>query len=283
MTAVFEVLSSSQACLLRQTQLDNTLRLAVWQNADDRTAYHAPEHHTVSLYLDGGYQTFRRDQPGHYGAPGRVCILPAGHDSEWVVDGHLRFLHLYFGRESVRELFEQALGTRARHLSLHEQTYIEDPQLAQLCQQWLLPLDWHSEFDRLSLQHAAQLVLLHLLRREQQQPRAVSVGLAPTVRKRVLEYIAGQLQERLSLEQLADIAGLSPYHFSRMFRHSLGVTVHRYVQQQRLEQARQWLLAEQSSLAEIAARCGFASQSHFGHCFRQQYGVSPKRYREQTP
>ncbi len=92
----------------------------------------------------------------------------------------------------------------------------------------------------------------------------------------VTDYISDRLEEELSLNELAAIAQLSPYHFSRAFKQSTGISPHRYVIQQRIERAKQLLLQGKMSLADVAIACGFSHQSHLNRHFKRLTGVTPK-------
>jgi AraC family transcriptional regulator len=83
----------------------------------------------------------------------------------------------------------------------------------------------------------------------------------------------------LSLDSLADAAGISPYHFLRVFSGVCGVTPHQYVRRARLRRAAEHLLAEPSRIIDIALDSGFSDVSNFNHAFRAEFGVSPRRYR----
>ncbi|MEG4942592.1 helix-turn-helix transcriptional regulator [Microcoleus sp. F4-D5] len=77
-------------------------------------------------------------------------------------------------------------------------------------------------------------------------------------------------------KELAGIAQLSPYYFSRAFKQSVGISPHQYVIQQRVERAKQLLLQGNMSLYEIAIACGFTHQSHLTRHFKRLTGVTPK-------
>lgn len=81
----------------------------------------------------------------------------------------------------------------------------------------------------------------------------------------------------LSLEELADIGGLSPFQFLRRFSRATGLTPHAYLVQRRLQKARR-LIADGMALAEVAAASGFADQSHMTRLFVRSYGLTPGRY-----
>ena len=104
-------------------------------------------------------------------------------------------------------------------------------------------------------------------------------GLSASVKRRMLAYIHEHVDDDLSLDDLANVAGLSPYHFLRQFRRSVGETPHRYVVRQRLSRARQLLSQTRLPVVEIALRCGFEDSSHFARRFRAQYRLSPSAFR----
>jgi len=85
--------------------------------------------------------------------------------------------------------------------------------------------------------------------------------------------------ERLSLTELASVAGLSIFHTCRVFRRARGTSIHRYLQEIRLRHALALLLGTQLSVAQIAADTGFANQGHLGNIFRRRFGVTPARVR----
>jgi len=74
---------------------------------------------------------------------------------------------------------------------------------------------------------------------------------------------------------LADLAGRSPFQFTRVFARSVGMTPHRYIVHLRLQRAIELVREGRCGLAEIAAHTGFADQSHLSHWVRRVYGVSP--------
>jgi len=104
-------------------------------------------------------------------------------------------------------------------------------------------------------------------------------GLPPCVRRRIHDYIAAHLDQKITNDALAQIAGLSTAHFYTAFKQSEDVSPHRYVLQYRLRRAQQLLTSTEMSVAEIADAVGFSNQSHFIHYFREIVGVTPSDYR----
>jgi AraC-like DNA-binding protein len=104
-------------------------------------------------------------------------------------------------------------------------------------------------------------------------------GLPPRALRRVREFIETHLEENISIQTLATIAGLSKYHFARAFKQSEGTTPHGYLVQCRVRRAQDLLAATDLPLSEIALASGFADQSHCARRFREHVGVTPSSYR----
>ena len=104
-------------------------------------------------------------------------------------------------------------------------------------------------------------------------------GLAPRALQRVREYVEEHLSENIELETLADIAGLSKWHFARAFKQSVGTPPHFYLVQRRLERAQELLAETDLPLAQIALKIGFSDQSHFSRRFRTLLGLTPRSFR----
>jgi len=95
----------------------------------------------------------------------------------------------------------------------------------------------------------------------------------------VLDLIESDLSEDLSLKILANAAGLSEYHFLRMFKQSTGMTPHQYVISQRIERAKELLQKSNMSITEISYLLGFSTPAHFTHHFRRKTGITPREMR----
>jgi AraC family transcriptional regulator len=105
----------------------------------------------------------------------------------------------------------------------------------------------------------------------------VSGGLAGWQRKRVLEFIEEHLSETISLSTLSTLARLSPYHFVRAFRQTLGMPPHRYHVRRRVERAK--ILLADRTVTDVALAVGYAETSSFSSGFRRVTGMSPTEFR----
>lgn len=97
--------------------------------------------------------------------------------------------------------------------------------------------------------------------------------------KRVLDYVAMYFGDNVNLETMAAEAGLSPSHFSRLFKQTIGTSPHRFVMHYRVERAKEMLGDSTQPTISIALSCGFADQAHFTRVFKQIEGITPKQYR----
>jgi AraC-like DNA-binding protein/PAS domain-containing protein len=101
-------------------------------------------------------------------------------------------------------------------------------------------------------------------------------GLPPVLTHRICEYIESHLEQKIGLEGLAAMAGLSTHHFARAFHQSVGIPPHSYLLSRRLERAEHMLRETQLPLSEIAVATGFSDQSHLARHFRRRTGMSPR-------
>ena len=93
---------------------------------------------------------------------------------------------------------------------------------------------------------------------------------------RVCDFVEAHLDADLSLDELARIAGLSAFHFARLFKAETGLTPHRYVLNRRIERAVA-LLERSHAPAQVAARCGFCDQSHLARHLKARFGLTPRQ------
>jgi AraC family transcriptional regulator len=132
---------------------------------------------------------------------------------------------------------------------------------------------------------ASLMVAAHIIRRYCEsgasEPAAAETLEVDEVRVRdVLDFISANLADKITLADLAAVAGLSAFHFARMFKHTVGVSPHRYVSRLRLENAMAEVAAGKLSLAQIALNAGFSSQASFTRAFLRATGVTPGEYRQ---
>lgn len=94
-----------------------------------------------------------------------------------------------------------------------------------------------------------------------------------------INYIYSHLYHKITVQEIANEVGLHPSYLSRLFREQVGCTLHQYIQEQKINSAKQMLQFSDLSLAEISNLLAFSSQSHFIHVFSNAVGMTPRQYR----
>ncbi|WP_419899143.1 AraC family transcriptional regulator [Roseomonas sp. USHLN139] len=274
---VAAALSASRARLLHGLPLGAGRAAAIWRNSHDRVFYARPEGHTLSLYLQGGEGTRRLGRQAGPGHPGAVCIMPEAQSSDWEITDPFAFVHLYLPDAALRSAFAETFDRDARLMALPDLTFGEAPVLAAALRRLAAAL---VAGDAAAADAAvAEAMPAALALSAGQRLPVVKGGLAPHLRRRVVEHVEAHLDTALRLDALAALAGLSAFHFQRMFRLSQGVSPQGWILQRRLARAR-LLLRGALPVARIAPACGFSSQSHLTRAFRAATGTTPAAYRQ---
>jgi AraC family transcriptional regulator len=237
--------------------------------------------HAVMIYTGRPVQTRRRLESGwqtnHYQL-GQLGIYPAQAPQQVGWNGPVEFIHLYvmpatLDRVAV-ELFQQS------RYELLAKSAIVDPLMTTIATQLRLEIDGQG-LDRLYLETVTIMLALHLLKHHSNITKLVkqSLGQLSNSQLRVVQdYILAHLDRNIALQELADLTGLNPHYFCRLFKTSLGITPHQYLLKCRVEKASQLLKNTEYSIADVAHKVGFYDQSRFTQVFRRWMGVTPKQY-----
>lgn len=102
-----------------------------------------------------------------------------------------------------------------------------------------------------------------------------------TVVSKIMEYIKNNYHEPLTNKTLSDMSGYHEYHLNRLFLKQVGMSVHKYVLNIRINEAKKLLLTTDDSLSTIAEKVGFNSNTHFSTYFKQVIGMSPLEFQKQ--
>lgn len=103
-------------------------------------------------------------------------------------------------------------------------------------------------------------------------------GLSRRALRLAINYVEAHLGDSLTLDDLARAAGVSRFHFARLFRISMDASPMEYLLRSRIERAKQILRRSEQPICEIAVSLGFCDQSHFSRAFRRHTGVTPREY-----
>jgi AraC family transcriptional regulator len=130
----------------------------------------------------------------------------------------------------------------------------------------------------------ATALAIHLLQRHafhSLELRNHRGGLPQASLRRVVEHMQAHLDQDLPVTELAAMAQMSPYHFSRLFKQSTGLSPHQYLVRQRVKRAKELLAQPWHRIAEVSYELGFPHQSHFTTVFRKLVGTTPRAYQRQ--
>ncbi|MBB5684953.1 AraC family transcriptional regulator [Sphingobium boeckii] len=211
----------------------------------------------------------------------QLMVLPPHTVSRWNATGRRSQLFLIVPPATVVRTVGSACPMDL-HVAFSPLTTIgwEDPLLRILLTEVWDRLGGNCVMDRLFIDGAVISILSRLLQRAGTFNQNVrSIALHPSKLKRVLSYIESHLTSSIEIVTLANIAGISPRHFGRVFWRETGETPHNYVMMRRVERAKSLIVSQQGSLEEIAKTCGFADQSHFTRSMKKAMNITPDRWR----
>lgn len=236
------------------------------------------QRHVLCLHVGGpvpvSYRAPRGERSG-VRLHGQFCVVPAGSSTRWTLAQPATSLLLRLQPAQFRET-ANAMGHGA-HVELAPSIHVRDPQIERIG--WLMQAEERdgSPSGRLFADSLAAALATRLLAC-QLEPVMKRSGALPAWRlRRVLAYIEAHLATDLGLAELAAVAGFSPSHFKVLFRRAVGIPVHRFVIERRVERARARLVEGKASTIEVALETGFAHPSHMARCMRRVLGVTPSR------
>ena len=213
---------------------------------------------------------------------GDFCLTPGGIPffARW--DSDDRFMQIRITSDFIQNIAEETLNLNPDRLELIPKFKTRDPQLESIGMMLLSELKQENLGGKLYIESLVNILAVHLLRQySTTQPRLAIYknGLSERHLRQVLEYINEHLDRDIKLADLARLIGMSQFHFSYLFKRSLGISPYQYLLQQRIERAKQLLKQKQRSITDIAFLCGFNSHSHLSKQFRQLTGITPRAYR----
>jgi AraC family transcriptional regulator len=233
------------------------------------------------------YMFCRRGGEKHSGllVHGDIDIIPAHMPTVWEPRQQDTALALGIEPTLLTSIAEEC-GFDGGRLQMLNRFQIRDPQIENIA--WALKAEMEAGYPggRVFSDSLATALATCLVRRHSSlapMPSARNGGVSGRQFKQVLSYIEDTLAEDISLSDIAAVAGVSRSHLKVIFRRAMGVPVHQYVIQRRVERARELLSGSALSISEIAAETGFTHQSHLAYHMRRILGASPKELRALNP
>jgi AraC family transcriptional regulator len=210
---------------------------------------------------------------------------PTPYEMRWQAESGEPFvvMHLYLGLSIYQRAVAEVWGSQAEQdYHLRDVSGAEDETVSRLMEMIRVEIAESADKSEMYLDGLAQSLAIHLVR------QYGDIGKSPALRRgalpafklqRVTQAMEAGLDRPFNLESLAGEAGLSPYHFSRMFKQSTGSSPSEYFIQLKIAKARRLLRETEMNIVSIALDLGYASPSHFARVFKRQIGVTPREYR----
>ncbi len=226
--------------------------------------------------IEDGAEGFYYRGANHVAPAGSIVLINPDevHTGQAAAEAGWSYRMLYPEADLLQQAARQAFGRRG--LPYFPEAVVEDEFLSQLIRNLHTTLE--NSDSALERQSHFLTTLVQLIRRHAaERPALPPAATAPQAVARAQAYLESCYAENVSLAELAHIAGLSPFHLTRIFRQAVGLPPHAYLNQVRIRQARQLLLAGRP-IAAVALDTGFADQSHLTRRFKRIVGVTPGQY-----
>jgi AraC-like DNA-binding protein len=241
-------------------------------------ARHTHEGAAVGV-IEEGAESFYYRGAIHTAPVGQIVVFnpSEAHTGQGADERGWRFRIFYLDSNLLQQASTELAGRR-RDVPFFAQPIIDDSELAAMLRNLHTSLeDGGSALERQSkfLWTFANMALRHADHPSSERP----VGNEKSVVNVVRQYLESHYRKNVSLDELARLAGLSAYHLIRVFRSEVGLPPHVYLEQVRINRARE-LLRRGAAIADAAFLTGFTDQSHFSRHFKKMTGVTPGQYQQ---
>ena len=216
-----------------------------------------------------------------------IIVTPAGVKSGWKWHAQSKVIVITLEPDQLESFARSELGILLTHKQLKDVPQFIDEDITQAAVMLMTALEGgigkSDVGSGVMFESFARIFLTKLIQKyglEHESGREFSSRFSSRHYKRVLDYIARHYSETITLEAMAHQAGISPFHFARLFKQTIGQSPHQFVMAYRIEQAKKMLADLTRPMIDIAHACGFADQAHFSRVFKQIERIPPKNWRQ---
>jgi AraC family transcriptional regulator len=282
-----------QACRRQPSLMQNSpsrrrIGLYGWRTGPTEEV-HIPEAQelVLSVHLGGAERVRVFTEEGlsrAFSKPGDITLIPRGKAVSYRTDGEVEFATLHFPTRALRNDLSGVLaGVDACHFAVTDDYVVSSVRTLMRAARppavasgaYITAL-----FDALTL-HIAHLVEAGQCSRQSLLQVAQNPARGPAFDK-VIDEIDRRLAEKLTLRELADLAGVCRTRFAEQFAQRFGSAPHKFIIERRIERAKTLLREGRMSITDIAYEVGFSGQSHFSSTFRALTGSIPSAYGRAT-
>jgi AraC family transcriptional regulator len=211
---------------------------------------------------------------------GRVSFLPAGWSGVLRGTAGRRVL-VCLDKEILEEAWRKYAMIAMPHPELVAAFDVRDALVEEVCELLVGELARPRPGSKLVFEGAAMALMAHLLRRcsgMDQLPARAARGLTWKSRERLLEALRTDIRPAANLRELAAIAGLSRFHFSRQFKLAFGLTPMQFLENERICRAKVMIREGKQRFSDIAMVLGYSEHSHFTRRFKANTGMTPTKF-----
>jgi AraC family transcriptional regulator len=274
---------SSSAVVFKRKAAWEGIRLEHFRFRAGVLPEHTHKEHLVLLPLSEGCNGEIRTASGfrvRAQSKGAACVIPSGHALSASLEGEAEHLAIYLDPSLILRAASESRTPAG--VEVVERCSSNDAVISHIGMALLAELDSEALSGRLYAESLANVLAVHLLRHytanEVRAPKFTG-GLSGQKLRSVMDFIAVNYEQDLTLAELAQVVGMSTFHFAREFKRTTGTAPHQYLMKFRVERAKALLAESEMPLVEVGFRSGFSHQSHFSRLFRRLTGTTPLSYR----
>jgi AraC family transcriptional regulator len=213
--------------------------------------------------------------------PGHLVIAPSDVPSQWTCDRLCDVVIVCLSRDLLDGAMGESTQRDPRSIEIIPRFAIRDLVLERIAHQLLREVIRPEPGTQMRVQERAHDLAIHLLRAHSNHGRPLdrqARTIPPRKLKRVKDFICANLNQDLSLAEVAAVAEMTLFHFAKAFREATGSAPHRYLIEHRILRARTLLHDPKLSIRGIATAVGF-THSHFTRLFTRHMGMTPSAFR----
>ncbi len=233
------------------------------------------EPHRVENWRDDQHRdfTFRKNE---------IVVTPAGLKSGWRWHARSKCIVITLDPARLETFTQSELGLLLTERQLRDLPQFEDADITTAAVMLLDALRLGGAGSDVMFESLARVFLVKLVRKygdDRSNEFEFSSSFTAQHYKRVLDFMAENFGRPIQIEDIAQEAGLSASHFSRLFKDVIGDSPYQFLMRYRVERAEAMIADTTRSLIDIALACGFSDQPHLTRVFKQAHGVTPRVWR----
>lgn len=217
-----------------------------------------------------------------YCAPGDISLLTKSEESHWHWSENIEVSHIYLSNELISKVAADVTDYRVETVRLHDELRVQDGLVRRTVSEITREAKAPGAGCLLYVESLGVQLAINLIRNYASVELKTLGGagkLSKLQVKRLLDFIEGNLQDGLRLEDMSAVVGLGVWTFSKRFNETFNSSPHAFVTAKRVEKATHLLREGNLTIKEISYICGFADQAHMTRVLRAKLGITPGQIR----